>query len=189
METAMTLTSLLLSDGQIFEDRKEESMSKSRAISDALRWAVFTPTALGLLGHFRIEEKGENAGLFNIKTHGLDPLMASILAYAASKGIAEHDTLKCIFLLRMKRFISAEMESALAEAYESLMDHLLTHYGRSGNSNGWVCPSLLDRHTHVQIRDALETVERFQNYIYADGVREPSGNAITLNPGLPLKTL
>lgn len=189
METAMTADSLLLTGGQIFEETEENVMPLSRAISDALRWAVFTPTALGLLGHFRTEKTGTNAGLFNIKTHGLDPLIASVWAFAASKGIAEHDTLKCIFLLRMRRFISAEKESALAEAYESLMDHLLTHYGRSGDTDGWVRPSLLDRHTHAQIRDAMETVECFQKYIYEEEIGERSENAITVDTGLPLKTL
>ncbi len=184
METAMTANGLLLTGGQIFEETEEDTIAQGGAISDALRWAVFTPTALGLLGHFRTEKEGKNAGRFNIKTHGLDPLIASVRAFAASKGIAEHDALKCIFLLRMRRFISAEMESALAEAYESLMDHLLAHYGRSGDTGGWVRPSLLDRHTHMQIRDAMETVECFQKYIYDDGI----GELIT-DAGLPLKTL
>ena len=151
-----------------------------RSISHTLRWAMYMPTALGLLGSFRVEDKGEYAGRFNIKTHGIDPLVASVWALAVSKGIVEHNTLKCIFLLRMRRIITADMENALADAYECLMEHLLTLNGcdKSGGNAGWVRPSTLGRDEYAQIHEAMRAIESFQKYIYEDGANELAGSTM-----------
>ena len=179
MEIALKTAGLLLPDTDTVENTAMEYPERvaarlGRCISDTLRWAMYMPTALGLLGSFRVEEKGAYAGRFNIRTPGIDPLAASVWAFAASKGIVEHNTLKCIFLLRMRRIISADMEDALADAYECLTEHLLTlnEHGRAG----WVRPSALTRDEYMQIREAMRTIERFQRYIYENGTKEPPDN-------------
>lgn len=180
MDTALT-TSRLLPDGDDAEDTIiEDSAHQGRSMTDALEWAMFMPTAVGLLGHFRVEDEGAHAGQFNVRTHGIDPLISSVWAFAASKGILEHNMLKCIFLLRMKRLISADMENALAEAYESFMDHLLTKNvrGESWDNAGWISPSILARHERAKIREAMRTVELFQRYMYEDRIKARSENTI-----------
>jgi len=181
MEIALKTAGLLLPDvdeaeNTIAEYPEKAAMRLGRSVSDTLRWAMYMPTALGLLGSFRVEDKGPYAGRFNIKTHGIDPLVASVWALAVSKGIVEHNTLKCIFLLRMRRILSPELENALAGAYECFMDRLLmqNERGQSGVNAGWVHPSTLTRREYTKIRDAMNTVERFQKYIYEDGAKERS---------------
>lgn len=145
-------------------------------VSDMLRWAMFMPTPLGLLGEFRVEDEGENAGMFNIRTHGIDPLVASIRAFSVSKGIFERSTLKCLFLLRMKRIISVDMEKELAKAYDYFMGFLLRQdvSGHAAGNPDWVRPSHLAREERVKIREAMKIVERFQKYIYEDRIKEQS---------------
>lgn len=179
MEIALKTAGLVLPDTKNTENTamdypKRVAAHLGRSVSQTLCWAMYMPTALGLLGSFRVEDKGEYAGRFNIKTHGIDPLIASVWALAVSKGIVEHNTLKCIFLLRMRRIIPADMEDALADAYECLMEHLLTLNGRgpSGANAGWVRPSTLERNEYAQIHAAMRTIERFQKYIYDDGAKE-----------------
>ena len=126
-----------------------------------------------------MEDKGKYAGRFNIRTHGIDPLVASVWALAVSKGIVEHNTLKCIFLLRMRRIISPDTENALADAYECLTEHLLTlnEPGQSGTNAGWVRPSALGRDEHAQIYEAMRTIERLQRFIYEDTAKEREDGA------------
>lgn len=173
MEIALKTAGLLLPDTDTVENTAMEYPARvaarlGRSVSHTLRWAMYMPTALGLLGSFRVEDKGKYAGRFNLRTHGIDPLVASVWALAVSKGIVEHNTLKCIFLLRMRRIISADMENALADAYECLTELLLTQKGsgQSRDSAGWVRPSALSRDEHAQIYEAMRTVERLQRYIY-----------------------
>ncbi|HOC45051.1 MAG: putative nucleotidyltransferase substrate binding domain-containing protein [Syntrophorhabdaceae bacterium] len=182
MEIALKTAGLLLTDVDEAENTISEYPEKAiirlgRSVSDTLRWAMYMPTALGLLGSFRVEDKGPYAGRFNIRTHGIDPLVASVWALAVSKGIVENDTLKCIFLLRVGRVISPELESALARAYEFFMDRLLMQNERSQYVDaGWIHPSTLTRLEYTKILDAMKIVERFQKYIYEDGAKEPSGS-------------
>lgn len=149
---------------QMIEDANKNI---KRSTLDALRWAIFMPTALNVLGRFRVQCQGENEGRFNIRTHGIDPLIASVRAFAVSKGIFEHNTVKCIFQLRIKRVISSEMESVLVEAHECFMSFL------SGEHSDWVHPSLLTRYERTQIREAMKVVELFQKYIF-DGPQRKS---------------
>jgi len=170
-------------DTMIMEYPEKAVTHPGRSISDTLRWAVYMPTALGLLGSFRVEDRGPHAGWFNVKTHGIDPLVASVWALAVSKGVVEHNTLKCIFLLRRRQIISPELESALARAYECFTEHLLerNERGQSGVNAGWVHPSELSRHDSVKVREAMRTVESFQKYIYEDGTGEPAVQAESFN--------
>lgn len=195
MKTALETTSEFTpDDDQIehnFMEGPENAVSRQgKSISDTLRWAMHMPTALGFLGKFRTESQGKNEGRFNIKTHGIDPLVASVWAFAVSKGIVENNTLKCIFFLRMRRIISADMERELASAYECFMEYLLKQgaCGRCGSGAGWVHPSILEPYEYAQIHEAMKTVERFQKHIYEDGKGQRPGNTIAFTGSMRKRT-
>ncbi|MHB8110009.1 MAG: putative nucleotidyltransferase substrate binding domain-containing protein [Syntrophorhabdaceae bacterium] len=176
METTLKAAIELLYDDKPqkegMADLDEALSSTGRFISDTLRWAMFMPTTLGLLGGFRVEDKGENAGMFNIGTHGIGPLVASVRAFSVSKGIYERSTLKCLVLLGRKGLISVDLEKKLAKAYDCFMGFLLRNAKSGLTKPEWVRPSHLAREDEINIREAMETVEHFQKYIYEDRIRE-----------------
>ncbi len=50
--------------------------------------------------------------------------------------------------------------------------------GNPGIMPGGSVQSILARHEHAQIREAMRTVEHFQKYMYEDRIKERSGNTI-----------
>ena len=179
MDTAATVSQLLFESDEteqtFIEDVENSIVRLGKSIPDTLRWAMLMPTALDLLGRFRVERQGKNKGRFNIRTHGIDPLVASVWGLAVLKGIGEHGTLKRIFTLRVRNIISVDMESALTKAYECFTEFLLRQdeFQQSVDQGQWVSPSRLTRIERNQICAAMQTVEHFQKYIYENAYGKP----------------
>jgi len=136
-------------------------------VAECLRSAMLMPTALGLLGRFRLESQGENAGKINIRLHGLAALIASIRAFAVSKGIGETNSLMRIACLSEMGLMEKGMEESLTGAYKAFMGACFANQISLKEASDAAClhPDTLGPETRRRIREAMKAVEVFQNHI------------------------
>ncbi|HAR95432.1 MAG TPA: hypothetical protein DCR97_05650 [Deltaproteobacteria bacterium] len=136
-------------------------------MKDVTESVVEMPTALGLLGRFRLETTGENGGKFNVRLLGWDPLIMNVRVLSLRQGINETNTVKRIKALREMNVIAREVEEELTEAYLVFMRLRITAQiecdGREDLS--YVDPQTLDAEDAFSLRKAMGLVEGLQKYV------------------------
>jgi CBS domain-containing protein len=129
--------------------------------------SVLMPTALGLLGRFRLETGGENKGRFDMRLLGWHPLVFTVRILALKQGVDETNTLKRIRTLGEANGITKEIEEELIEAYLVFMEsRLLGQIQFEGDVHmTYINPERLAPEDSWRLRKAMGSVENFQKYI------------------------
>lgn len=141
--------------------------NNATVMKDLTESAIQMPTALGLLGRFRLETTGENEGKFNMRLLGWGPLIMNVRVLALRQGVNETNTLKRIKILREMNVITSEVEEELTEAYLVFMKSRLSAQSQSDGREDltYLDPQTLGAEDAFMLRKAMGSVEGFQKYI------------------------